>query len=505
MGSSVIDESGMESGATLRRTPRCAVWLRVPPMLAVAVMAGLSGGAAVAQDEPAKAESEQVEKLDFKFHHPQNPDHWLLPSLRADSAWFTGVNAWGGNTKENLGNKTNGWAEFGLVPALDGQYSLGKNGTLSARLSGVYSTTQLGMDYAGSNFIDGETKKPEDFTLEDAYVRWTSGDLVPSLGKDAIELSAGAQQYAVGSGFLFGNGGSDGGNRGGYWLGLRTASELTGIARLRTGEFFGETVYFRTDDRGGDHTNGVGANAEYDFGKLLDIEQMKLGLGYWNLFNSDNERRDGLNVVNVRLDTIPLEALPGIGLSGEFVKEKNQAQNDSWAITAQLAYDFAADDVPAAPYVSYRFAFFTGDDQNGDNDNRFDPLYYNFNDWNQWYIGEILGEWITGNSNINSHTIRLRANPFESVAVNLFYIYTRLNEKQDSTEGPGGRPVDPRVVAIGDKDLSHEIDFIVDWTVNDYLMMSAVAATLIPESGAKDFFGNDEVWAQFMLNTSIRF
>ncbi len=60
-------------------------------------------------------------------------------------------------------------------------------------------------------------------------------------------------------------------------------------------------------------------------------------------------------------------------------------------------------------------------------------------------------------------------------------------------------------MAIGDKDLSHEVDFIVDWTVNDYLMMSAVAATLIPESGAKDFFGNDEVWAQFMLNTSIRF
>ena len=65
--------------------------------------------------------------------------------------------------------------------------------------------------------------------------------------------------------------------------------------------------------------------------------------------------------------------------------------------------------------------------------------------------------------------------------------------------------VDPRVVAIGDKDLAHEVDFIADWAVNDYLSVSGVAAALIPLSGAKDFFGNDEVWTEFLLNTSIRF
>lgn len=475
-------------------------------------MSGPFGGVAIAEDEPvaaeepSKAESEdESEKLDFTIHHPKNPDHWLLPSLRADSAWFTGFNAWGGDTRANIGNKSNGWAEFGLVPALDGQYSLGENGTLSARISGVYTTTQLGLDWAGSNFIDGETKKPEEFTLEDAYLRWTSGNLAPSLGKDAITLSVGSQPYAVGTQFLFGNGGSDGGNRGGYWLGLRKAFEFAGIARLETGEFSGETLYFRSDDRGGDHTNGAGANFDYDFGKLLDMERLELGFGYWNLFDSDDPRRDGLHVVNLRLDTIPFSSLAGLGFSGEFAKEKNEWRNDSWAISGSVGYDFAANEVPWTPYISYRFSNFSGDDQNGDNDNRFDPLYYNFNDWNQWYIGEILGEWIAGNSNINSHTIRLRANPIESVTLNLFYIYARLNEKQASQDGPGGRPVDPRVVAIGDKDLSHEFDFIVDWTVNDYLMMSGVVAALVPESGAKDFFGNDEVWTQFMLNTSIRF
>jgi len=41
--------------------------------------------------------------------------------------------------------------------------------------------------------------------------------------------------------------------------------------------------------------------------------------------------------------------------------------------------------------------------------------------------------------------------------------------------------------------------------VNDYLSTSVVAAVLVPPDGAQDFFGNDEIWTQFMLNTSIRF
>ena len=101
---------------------------------------------------------------------------------------------------------------------------------------------------------------------------------------------------------------------------------------------------------------------------------------------------------------------------------------------------------------------------------------------------------MTGNSNINANILRLRASPVESLTLNLFYVYTRLNEKQASQQGPGGRPVDPRVVAIGDKDLSHEVDLIADWTVNKYLSASVVTAVLIPMSGAKDFFGNDVLW-----------
>jgi Alginate export len=474
--------------------------------IACSISAGLVG--AIRAEEPERVEQDEhdrAEKLDLRVRPFDNPDHWMLPGLRADSAWFTGANAWAGNTTANIGSTSHGWAEFGLVPSLDGQYSLGKKGTLFARISGVYTTTQLGLDWGGSNFIDGETKNPQEITLEDAFVRWTSGGLFPSLGNDAIELSVGAQQYNVGTLFLFGNGGIDGGDRGGNWLGLRRAFELAGIASLETGEFRGETVYFRSDDDGGGNTHGVGANIEYDFGPLLELEQLELGIGYWNLFESDYARRDGLNVLDLRIDTVPFAAAPGLGLDGELVKQRNRWKNDSWAASAKLEYDFAKNDVPGAPYVSYRFAYFSGDDQSGDNDNRFDPLYYEVSDWSEWAIGEILGAWVTGNSNISSHILRLRANPIDSVAVNLIYIYTRLNEDQSESTGPGGRPIDPRVVAINDKDLSHELDLIADWAINDYLSSSVVTAVLIPMNGAEDFAGNDEIWTQLIVATTLQF
>ncbi len=453
----------------------------------------------LAEDEP------ESKKIDLTLRHPDDPEMWILPSLRFDQVYFTGGNAWGGNTKANIGNKSNGWAEFGLVPALDGHYSLGENGTLTARVSGVWTTTQLGLDWGGSNFYDGETKKPQEMTLEDAYLKWSSGKLFSELGEDAVAVSVGSQVYDVGTGFLFGNGGSDGGNRGGYWLGLRNAFELAAIASLTTGEFTGDTVYFRSDDRGGDHTQGAGANLNYDFGKLLEIPSLKLGLGYWNLFNSDDRRRDGLNVVNLRLETAPVPDLEGLVFQGEFVKQNNSKRNNSFAVYGGVAYDFAENDVTLSPFISYRYAFFSGDDQTGSTNNAFDPLFYAFNDWNQWYIGEIAGEWVTGNSNFSANIIRVGVNPTESLTMQLFYIYLRVDEKQNSVAPPGGRPIDPRVAAINDKSLSHEIDFITDWTINDYLSASLVGAMLVPDDGAKDFFGNDEIWTQLMVYTSLKF
>jgi hypothetical protein len=168
---------------------------------------------------PALAEPPPPETLDLTFRSPRDPDTWIRPSLRTDAAWFAGVNTWGGNAEEIIGDRTNGFA-------------------------------QLGLDFAGSNFYDGETRSPSAMTLEDFYVRWNSGALVPTLGKDAIELSVGAQPYQVGpgdlgQGFLFWEGGKSGGRRDGLnvinaRLDLKPCRCLPGLRFI--GEISGEWV-----------------------------------------------------------------------------------------------------------------------------------------------------------------------------------------------------------------------------------------------------------------------
>lgn len=75
------------------------------------------------------------------------------------------------------------------------------------------------------------------------------------------------------------------------------------------------------------------------------------------------------------------------------MKQRHRWRNDSWADSGKLEYDFAIDDVPSASYVSDRYADFSGDNQSGDDDNRFDPHYSEVSDWSEWAIDELLGAW----------------------------------------------------------------------------------------------------------------
>ncbi|MCI0636178.1 MAG: alginate export family protein, partial [Actinobacteria bacterium] len=351
---------------------------------------------------------------------------------------------WAGNARRLIGDQTHGWGEFGVTPGLEGQISLGEAGTLRAGVSGVYTTTQLGLDAAGSNLDD---RHPHEITLEDAYVGWKSGDLIPSLGEDAIDLAVGSQPYELGTGFLFYDGGTDGGRRGGYWLGLRKAFRLTAIARLKTGPFLAEGMYLRPDDRPDSSTDVAGLNLEWSFG-----ERATIGAAYWNVYDSDDERRDGLHVFDLRFEGSPLvdrALLPGLRLSGEVAHERNGTRNDSWGAYTEVGYEF--EDAPWKPYLSYRYAYFTGDDGKGSN-SAFDPLFYGFYDWGTWYLGEIVGEYVASNSNARVHTLRVRAEPTDAISVNLLYFFFRLDEFPSRIVPRP--PTQPRAALIRDRNLA---------------------------------------------------
>jgi hypothetical protein len=434
-------------------------------------------------------------EVDLTLRREGDPDTWIRPTLRLDAAFFAESNAWAGNARRLIGDQTHGWGEFGVTPGLDGELSLGDAGTLRARVSGVYTTTQLGLDAAGSNLDD---RHPHEVTLEDAYVGWKSGDLFPSLGEDAIDLSVGSQPYELGSGFLFQDGGTDGGRRGGYWLGLRKAFRLTAVARLETGPFLAEGMYLRPNDRPDTSTDVAGLNLEWTFG-----ERAAIGAGYWNVFDSDDERRDGLQVFDLRFDASPLkdrDVLPGLRLSGEVAHERNGSRNDSWGAYAEVGYAF--EQAPWKPTLSYRYAYFTGDDSRGKN-TAFDPLFYGFQDWGTWYLGEIVGEYVASNSNARVHTLRVRAEPTDALTADLLYFFFRLDELPDRIVPRP--PTQPRAALIRDRNLAHAVDVALAWQVCDLLSLSAVAGVLVLEPGGEDFFADDDVWSHYMLVLTVAF
>jgi hypothetical protein len=422
-------------------------------------------------------------------------ESYLRPTLQLDVGLFQERNAWFGESRELAGDPVGFWAEFGVMPGLEGELSLGRAGTLRARASGVWTTTQLGLDAAGSNF---DHRHASELTLEDAYLGWSSGDLFPALGEDAIDLSLGAQKYQVGTGFLFWDGATDGGSeRGGYWIAMRKAFELTAIARLRTGPFTGEIAYLRPDDEPDSDTELVGVNLEWSFG-----DRATLGAGYWNFLASESLRRDGLHVGNLRAEVHPLARLPGLVLSGEAVYEKNEDLNESWGGYGEIGYAFEG--VPGTPYLSYRFAGFTGNRGSLDEIEAFDPLFYGFGDWSSWYIGEIFGEYVGGNRNLEAHTVRLSVEPHEAWTVQLWWHLFRLDELATDLQ-PRLLELAPRIVAIQDEDLGHEVNLTVDWEVNDHVTCAAVAGALLPNQGLEQATGGSTVWTHFMLYTSVSF
>ena len=270
-------------------------------------------------DDPAYYKLEEVKELTI-YKEGENE---LRPTFSFETVAFGQINPGWGKRTSSFGEFGRHWFELAATPGIQGSLGLGGYGKLFARLSGVYTFTGGGLDGAGTN--PPPDTHPSTFLLEDAFLRWTSGDVFPFLDKDGFEISAGAQRFRpVGSGFLVWGGSSNGGRRGAFWLGARRAFENTGVLRLRKDGFRGDFFYLTPNDNPNTNTDVLGTNLEYDI-----TDRTEIGFMYLNILNSDRVRRDGMSVFNFRGKTAPLASLPGLQLNGELALEENGSKVNS--------------------------------------------------------------------------------------------------------------------------------------------------------------------------------
>jgi len=384
--------------------------------------------------------------------------------------------------EENLSDQ---WFEGYVKPALSGHYTLPSESEVYGKVSAVGERTYGSVPAAFGQDVSS-------FGPEDLYLGWRSGKAL-TIGENAVDLSVGRRQYRLGHGFLLYDGAAEGGSRGGYWTNARKAFELAAIARLApAGPHSAELFYLNKDELPGNDTdsNLWGINYEYALGAE---KETTIGATYMKWFADPEKKpgRDGLNVFNLRAYASPIPVAPNLSFEFEYAAERNGDALSSNAWTLLGGYELK--DTTWTPKLSYRYAFFQGDDQSTPANESFDPLFLGFYDWGTWWQGEIAGEYFISNSNLKSHLIRAHFTPNDAISGGLLFFKFSLDHPE--ALGPG----------VTAKDVASEIDLYTDWKLNDNFTISLVGAYADPGKAVQQYTGRTKNFVYGMVYVGYAF
>ena len=436
-----------------------------------------------------KKSAELLTEIEKKLISSDNPlrlwsgdnGTFLQAGVKGEFAYFDQDDSWFGESESNLGKKSETWFEQAYTLSMFGSYFLQDAGEVYGRVSGLHMRTG-NTDAAGSTL---GVSQDENTRLQSAYLGWRSADLFSSLGKDFIDVSIGRRQYIAGTGFLFYSQSSNGGERGAYWIGSRHEADFLALLTLKTGNLSADIFHLKADDNSNTGTKASGVTLDYSFDKMGGV-----GGGVY-LISSNIDARDSMPVYDIRCDINPfaglddglqsLSYLKPFNIAAEYVYEDTDdgfGEGHAWYVSGSYQFEKR----PWKPTLTYRYASF---------DENYDPLFYGFDDWGNWYQGEILGEYVLSNSNLDSHMIKLSVSPSACVTANLMYFHFMLHKAED--------------FGVSNENYADEFNLTIDWTANKHLSFSLVGAHASPNSAAKQQTGGNDGWSYVMLYTSIQF
>lgn len=398
----------------------------------------------------------------------------FTPSLEIGAAGLSHKNqAFGGRSSfygylvAKDGQRLEAYAKYGAdftVPMSDA-WSLG------AGVSAVSALTRGDSD--GLGYTPGD---PTDTDWESAFVK-VSGKSV--FGLDAVELSYGRQNFAVGEGFIIAEGHVDQGHEGAYWLGPRKAFDNTALLKLDLGQVHVDAFHLQTrlDVDVADYKEKMelnGLNLQYQ-----TTSGAQLGAMFIKVNDDDYAPRDGMSVQDVRMIGLPVPGLKELKVSAEYVHQKN-ADIEGRAWYAGATYSFT--DLLLAPTLTYRYSEFS---------RHYDSLLYGYGgDWGTWVQGEIVGEYMLFNLNQKTSTLKLSVQPAASVYAGVILYKIDFDQKPEGIE---------------DSAFATEADIYVDWLPSEHLALGALAGIAKPGEGAKQYFGNDKNSAIFQVYATYKF
>ena len=135
--------------------------------------------------------------------------------------------------------------------------------------------------------------------------------------------------------------------------------------------------------------------------------------------------RNGVNVYSGYLAGSFFKFDPDIRFHSQFALQRNDAvdrQVKAAAWYVEPGYKFSA--LPLTPQLNLRYAHFSGDPNPQDGlKQTYDPLFTTGGDrgFGSWFLGEIFGQYISPNSNLNVAMAHLKFSPLDPVEAGLIY------------------------------------------------------------------------------------
>ncbi|MDH1109784.1 alginate export family protein [Pseudomonas otitidis] len=369
------------------------------------------------------------------------------------------------NSRKNYDGTSGGstWREGFVKYGLSGDQGLGGRGSAYGALNWVSSGT-WGDGDAGGNTIGRERTT----RIEDAYLGWRSGDLLPQLGQDGLDLSAGRQVVKLGRGFIvnddgpnLGQGPADGAlDRGGaYYIAARHAFDRTAVVRLGGEDgLHGSAVWLKSDNRAQAETELAAGTLDYTGqAGTLGLTWVH-GLDVTDRWASDfQKQREGMDIVSLRGEGDA--GIEHAHFAFEYAwQDKDAGREKAWY--AEAGYTFA--ELPWTPDLTYRYTRYS---------ESWDALFTGLSTtYGTWFQGEVAANYAGPfNRNTGIHHLGLTLQPTETVKVGALYFDFRTLHDRQSLD------LDAR-----------ELDFYVEWAATEHLIITPLIGLYQPDKSASN-------------------
>lgn len=459
-----------------------------------------SGGSVAVTLEVTLSDSEKTVGRESSFKNPS-----LLPVLYNSRRTYVTLQA---SASEMIYSNDNTW--FGqpqpmttgnpLADSPSGKgYSAWLEGFASVGVYGVYDLIpKLGLHvYGGASYLVSFSAGNELFSNkarifggpEDAFVGIVGGKNYADGKKYLYNVTYGRKSFTLGEGFLITNTAMNGGNRAALQLNPRWAAREMFSAAFRWNWAMLQVFSIKPNELDNLYSRTIlrGVNLQ-----LNDKHNGVLGLTYitvprsnfrYYLPDGTTHTRDGLEVYNLRLYK-NLSPTGGLFFKAEGAYQRNRHFDmNAWAYYGELGWNFAK--VKGRPIVSYRYASFSGDDQDSKSYNRWDALYTGGNG-EMWVQGSNMYK-IVQNSNEISHRIQAIYSPAKKWQMVgqfwLFYAHDLNNI--------GGNPA---LSTLKSKFYGSEYNLTLKYFHSRHWYFHCNVAYTLPGDAIKDNVGDTKNW-----------